>query len=198
MHRNFLTNIFIMKNFNKTLLFFIAIIAISFSSCKKEPNILGTWMLFDTKLEFTTSNPLYTVLLNEKLGDTGKDVIECPEKIILNADGTGVYHASYQENGTFTYTKTANKITINGDFYIFDIGSLSKLELDYELLDKNSTLKVKYDATDYIKPILQMLLESYLNNPELSLPIDIDIDIDDVETVINSISKINVVAIYKK
>jgi hypothetical protein len=175
-----------MKNFSNILLVFIAISAISFSSCKKKIDpIVGTWNFVEAKPNFTSSNPLVSMFGNSIDIST---FIEMPNPLILNEDGTG---SGTTSSGTtqFNYINTDSQITFKNMMSFVGGSSNEDLIADYQLLDKNKTLKITIDATK----IAVQMLEDALNSGTISLPLPIDI-----ESLISSIIKIEVTATYKK
>jgi len=163
-----------MKHFNKILLILIAFTAISFSSCTKDKNALvGTWVLVDKKIEFTPANPLLSMFASGYIDN----VVSLPDPLILNADGTGSGVTSYLTM-QFDYTKTKDQITFKNMAVYFGGNYGDDLIADYQLLDKNKTLKMTIDVTVIGLQMLQNIID---------LPIDI-----------GNISKINIVVTYTK
>ena len=177
-----------MENFRKFLFVCIAISAISFSSCKKEDVLIGTWNLGSSKLEFTSSNPLYSSTLNQFSGDISQ-YISLPKTLTFSADGTGTYLSPF-DNATevFTYTHTDNKIAFYGvETGIF--GMSENFVVDCQFLDKNKTLNMRLDVTDVAKPYLAMIINGFINES----PIEIDLS-----EILETITKVDFTATYNK
>ena len=180
-----------MNNFSKILFVCIAVSAISLSSCTKEKNALvGTWTLENSNLEYGSTNPIYTAMLNQ-YGSDVSDIIQLPEVLIFNADGTGTYDG----NKPFTYTKTDSKITFVG-ISTGVIGMEDSFSVDYQILDKK-TLKMKMDVKEIAMPFLRMIINNNIDEllELLELLTGQQVEIEDV---INSITKIDFLATYKK
>jgi len=176
-----------MNNVTKILAVLVAISAISFSSCKKVDPLLGTWAFVDAKLDINSSDP--TVKMMSGLIDINS-YIEMPNPIIFNEDGTGSGVTS-SVTTQFDYTKTDSQITFKNLELFFGGIPITDLIADYQLLDKNMTLKLSLDVTDIAMPLFRAYLVNYINSSPIPLPIDVD-------AVMASIVDIKVIATYKK